>query len=131
MGKRIDPKDAEQSFISRGLKPIVPFPGTRERWKSRCMKCGAEVSPFYTSVVLRNLGGCKYCGVEKSKLGKLPSDIRKANAILQEKKLVLLTPYEGVKAKSLLECQLCRRVHRTTIDGLFDGFSFGFFTFGS
>lgn len=116
MGKRLDPVEAKKAFIKRGLIPSEPFPGARERWRSVCVECGKEVKPFYSSVVLRNLGGCKFCGVEKSKLAKRPSDIRKANAILVRKSLALLTTYEGVKAKSLLECQLCGKVHRSTID---------------
>ena len=82
MGKPIDPQDARKKFLEAGLKPLEPFPGAKYRWKSECLSCKSSVEPWYTSVANKGLGGCKYCGVEKSKNGKRGSDLRKAHAIL-------------------------------------------------
>lgn len=42
------------------LEPLEKYPGRHRPWKCRCIACGAEVSPHYSSVDSGN-GGCRFC----------------------------------------------------------------------
>lgn len=55
-----DPEQAKQFMIDNGIEPLVPYPGSATKWKSKCLKCGKEVAPSYGSIK-RGQGGCVYC----------------------------------------------------------------------
>ena len=56
----VDPETARTLMQSKKLEPLVPFPGSAAKWKSKCLKCGKEVSPSYNSI-RSGQGGCIYC----------------------------------------------------------------------
>ncbi len=59
-GKVVDIEDAIEIMQSAGLVPLVPYPGTLERWKCECQNCGRVVYPRYSGI--RNgQGGCRFC----------------------------------------------------------------------
>jgi hypothetical protein len=47
-------------MISKGYKPLSPFPGSHKPWESTHVLCGNIVTPEYSSINSGN-GGCKYC----------------------------------------------------------------------
>ena len=50
-GKAVYPPDAVKLFLSKGLKPIEPYPGDNKKpWKCIHLACGNEVSPKYAIV---------------------------------------------------------------------------------
>jgi hypothetical protein len=59
-GNYIDPTEAESFMISKGYKPLIPFPGSHKSWESIHVLCGNIVNPEYSSINSGN-GGCKYC----------------------------------------------------------------------
>lgn len=60
-GKIVPPHLAEALMRESKLEPLEPYPGGREPWKCRCLRCHKEVFPKYADI--RNGdGGCKYCG---------------------------------------------------------------------
>lgn len=61
-GVVIDPDTARDIMIERGLQPLEPYPGVRERWKCQCMNpaCRAVVYPTLGSVNSRGTG-CSEC----------------------------------------------------------------------
>lgn len=59
-GHYVDPIDAKAFFISRGLTPLVEYPGASTGWKSIHNVCGREVSPYYGYVKSGGIG-CNYC----------------------------------------------------------------------
>jgi recombinational DNA repair protein (RecF pathway) len=62
-GLAVVPEEAEQLFLSKGLKPLVPYPGGNKKpWKSIHLKCGRTVSPNYNIIQTGESGGCKHCG---------------------------------------------------------------------
>lgn len=63
--KRIDHDVAVAVFRAAGLEPLEPYRNSRTHWRSRCMGCGAVVSPAYTQVAYGRYGGCKTCGYRK------------------------------------------------------------------
>jgi len=62
--KYIDPEDAIAIMIKAKLEPLVPYPGSQEPWLCKCLRCGREVQPAYTSIQGRGKG-CVYCGGKK------------------------------------------------------------------
>ncbi|MFF4126791.1 hypothetical protein ACFYYP_24960 [Microbispora rosea] len=60
--KTIDPSDAKQAMIERGVWPIEKFRNTSDKWLCVCMECGEFVTPRYNSVVHKGNGGCAPCG---------------------------------------------------------------------
>ena len=59
-GNYIDPTEAENFMISKGYKPLIPFPGSHKSWESIHVLCGNTVTPEFSSIKSGN-GGCKYC----------------------------------------------------------------------
>lgn len=61
---RISESEAISTMRAANLEPLVPYPGARTAWKSRCTVCGTIGHPWLSSI--RNeVGGCKPCGVAK------------------------------------------------------------------
>lgn len=48
--KYIDPEDAIAIMIQAKLEPLVPYPGSQVAWKCKCLRCGREVQPAYTTI---------------------------------------------------------------------------------
>ncbi len=59
-GTYVDPIEAKQFFISRGLIPKVEYPGANTGWKSIHEVCGNEVSPYFRYVKSGGIG-CNFC----------------------------------------------------------------------
>ncbi|MEI6039196.1 MAG: GIY-YIG nuclease family protein [Actinomycetes bacterium] len=98
-GKAVEPLEAEVVMRNANLEPLVPYPGARKHWKSKCMRCNRIVSPTYGDVRIGE-GGCKYCG-------KKYVDPDEARALMISKGLIPQVPYPGssVGWKSL--CAKC------------------------
>ena len=56
---RVHPDEAVDLMIEAGLQPIGPYTNADDAWLCRCLTCGHEVAPSYTTV--RAGGGCRYC----------------------------------------------------------------------
>ena len=88
-GHAVMPEEAEQLFLSKGLKPLVPYPGGNKiPWKSIHLNCGRTVSPKYNIIQTGESGGCKHCGQ-----GYVDPD--KAFQFFLSKDLQPLVPYPG------------------------------------
>ena len=97
MAKKLDPKVAEAVMLKAGLKPLEPYKGSKEPWKSIHIECGEVVRPSYGSVAMGN-GGCRNCGNLKSTLATMtPENI--AQEIMIEAGLKPLEPFKGVSKK--------------------------------
>ena len=57
---KLDEKEAEEFFISKGLRPIEPYSSSAKPWLSVHIPCGNKVSPTWGSVQ-QGSGGCMYC----------------------------------------------------------------------
>jgi recombinational DNA repair protein (RecF pathway) len=55
------PEEATKVMINAKLKPLEPFPGSKNPWRCECLRCGEVVTPVYGNVNQGD-GGCKYCG---------------------------------------------------------------------
>jgi hypothetical protein len=55
-------EEALAAFRARALEPVDPiFPGTKRGWRSRCLRCGNEVSPKLAHLRSGASKGCRYC----------------------------------------------------------------------
>lgn len=46
-------------MMSVGLRPLDPYPGSRGRWKCKCLTCDSVVHPTLDNV--KNGSGCRIC----------------------------------------------------------------------
>ena len=60
-GNAVHESEAIDLMTSKGLSPLVEFPGANMPWRCIHSECGKEVSPTYSSV-RSGQGGCKFCG---------------------------------------------------------------------
>ena len=97
----LNPELAREFMISRGVKPITPFPGSAAKWPSVCLECGKEVSPNYNSIK-RGQGGCIYCA-------GLIVDPIEAREFFEKNDLVPLVDYPGAGKPWKSIHQVCGR----------------------
>jgi len=63
-GRKVDAGTARDFALSRGLKPLTPYPGATKRWKVNCLKCGRDSTVSWVTLQLRRAGaGCSSCTV--------------------------------------------------------------------
>jgi hypothetical protein len=88
-GKAVYPPDAVKLFLSKGLKPLVPYPGDNKiPWKCVHIACGNEVSPKYGIVARGESMGCHYCSDQFV-------DPQEAYQFFVSRDLQPLVPYPG------------------------------------
>ena len=59
-GHKVDARDAKKLMLENGLKPLEPFPGSKNKWKCKCESCKRIVTPMYASIQ-SGQGGCRFC----------------------------------------------------------------------
>jgi hypothetical protein len=114
----VDPQDAFNLMMEAGLKPLVPYPGARPKWKCRCMRCGMLTFPHYESIMAGG-GGCINCSrskvkktpnVNRYKKGSATRTLNEDQAIARMRKAGVdpLTPYPGGNSLPWLsKCMKC------------------------
>lgn len=71
IGNKVDSKDAMELMNLNNVMPLVPFPGARIAWKSKCKICKNIISPQYSSIK-SGQGACRFCakwGIDYSAKG--------------------------------------------------------------
>lgn len=59
--KPVNPNEAITLMKAAGVEPLEPYPGYSAKWKVRCMRCGRESTPMYSSIA-KGQGACFRCG---------------------------------------------------------------------
>jgi hypothetical protein len=57
---KVDLKDVNRLMKQLKLKPLVKYPGGKNPWKCKCLKCGNIVYPHYGDLT-QGQGGCSNC----------------------------------------------------------------------
>jgi hypothetical protein len=97
-------------MITAGLMPLEDFKHKDSPWKSKCLKCGKEVSPRFGSI--RNgQGGCKYCA------GRY-LDEHDAIEAMTKAGFKPLVPYPGSQLPWKSECETCGKVSSPTLSNI-------------
>ena len=123
--KKVDVEEAIQFMKSKGLKPLVDFPGAKRQWPCECMICGGKCNPSYGILKTgKQKSGCWRCSSNPVKWSKLSSDERKSRiastskrrfyadqalAIITALNLEPLEPFKGLDAKWRCRCLVCNK----------------------
>ena len=106
----VDAKSAWRVMVKQGkVRPLCQYPGNNRPWKSRCLKCAAEVTPTYSSVASMGRGGCKYCGAKKRASTRTTPE-SKAREILIAGGATPLEPFVDTKTPWKSRCNACSAV---------------------
>ena len=100
-GRKVDAVDAVKIMNEAGLKPLEPYRSANLNWKSKCIKCGAIVSPTFGNIS-RGQGGCGYCA-------RTIVDPKKAEKLMLAAGLKPMEPYTKNDAKWRCKCLVCGR----------------------
>jgi hypothetical protein len=84
-GKKTHPDDAVKIMKKAGLEPLVPYPGSNTKWKSKHRACGEIVYPMLNWIV-QGEGGCQACGYLENKKKQL-GDSKAAKAFFLSKQI--------------------------------------------
>jgi hypothetical protein len=105
MGKRLDPKVAEEVMLKAGLQPLEPYAGAHTEWKCKCLICGSIVTPRYATVQSKG-AGCKTCRYKKIREHHVFrfEDVVKVVELRGGK--ILSTEYKNSEAPMDFECSL-------------------------
>lgn len=114
-GALVDPADALALFEEKGLRPLVPYPGSaRIGWLSECLVCGEKPSPAYTSLVIGQSAGCGYCS------GRAVNP-ESALRIMEENGFDPIGPYPGSQVPWKSTCRTCGNTPSPTYSGVNNG----------
>jgi|1048.fasta_scaffold34989_2 hypothetical protein len=91
-------------FMDAGLMPLEDFKGVNYKWESKCMKCGALVSPRFADVKGGN-GGCKPCSLTPSS-----ETVTKAIEVMRNSFLEPLVPYKNSTSPWECKCMKCGEI---------------------
>jgi recombinational DNA repair protein (RecF pathway) len=100
-GKKVDPQEAFNFMVSKGLQPLEKYKRADGPWKCRCIKCLKTVTPKFSSVQ-QGQGGCIYCAGKKV-------DPEDAIALFLENNLKPLEPFSHTDKKWKSQCLKCNR----------------------
>ena len=101
-GKKVDPQEAFDFMVTKGLTPLDQYKRADSQWKCRCIKCLKVVTPTYSSVS-QGQSGCVYCSGKKV-------DPQDAISLFLENNLKPLVAYKTTDTKWKSECMKCGRI---------------------
>ena len=94
-------------MLSKGVRPLVPYPGANKPWQCQCLKCGATVTPRYQTVVKMGKGGCNPCAKRNAAHKSKVEASKRAHQRAKELNLLPLDEYPGAHENWTLECLIC------------------------
>jgi hypothetical protein len=109
----VDAEDAIQVMRKAKFEPLVPYPGSQKPWKCKCLRCGKEVQPAYTSIV-SGQKGCVYCGGKKV-------DPQEAFDFMLSKDLEPLEQYKRADGRWKCRCMKCSKIVTPTYSAVSQG----------
>ena len=106
---------------SRGVTPLVPYPGANTKWECECQRCESIVYPRYSTVVSAGKGGCNICA--KKDAAALRQKATEKLALQQADRLGLkpLIKYPGAHKLWRLECKKCGEITEKMAHGVTQG----------
>ncbi len=105
LGRRLDEREVLATMHVARLDPIEPYPGADLPWRCRCMNCGREVSPRWSTV--KDNGRCAYCSQNRV-------DPAHAVATMRLAGLETMEDFPGAHVGWRCKCEVCGRTSRPT-----------------
>jgi recombinational DNA repair protein (RecF pathway) len=109
----VDAEDAILLMRKAKLEPLETFPGANKPWRCKCLRCGRNVQPAYTSIQ-SGQKGCVYCGGKKV-------DPQAAFDFMVSKGLTPLEPYKRADGQWKCRCIKCLKLVTPTYSTLKQG----------
>ncbi len=104
-GKKTNFDEVIAIMRNASLEPLEPYVTSQSKWKCKCLKCGATVSPKY-SQIKQGYGGCMACA-RAEQIGRGRLDEAAAVSIMRGKNLEPMEPYPGAMVKWKSKCLDC------------------------
>lgn len=95
------------------LEPLVPFPGAKTGWKSKCLVCQRVVTPDWSHVKNRN-SGCAFCSKKR-----VPKD--ELVLLLKENQIKPIDVFVNGKTPWKSKCLKCKRIIYIRINDIRSG----------
>jgi len=106
--RRLTDAETRPVMLATGVEPLVPYPGARKPWLSRCYVCRIEVSPRYNHVQ-QGRGGCYRCAAAASgKAQRIPE--AEAVELMLKAGVEPLEPYSGNRIPWRCQCKVCGNI---------------------
>jgi hypothetical protein len=102
-------------FMDAGLMPLEDFKGVNSKWESKCMKCGAIVSPRFADIQGGG-GGCKPCSL-------IPSEekVNEAIEIMRKSNLEPIKPFANSSSPWECKCMKCGEIVTPSLQNIKKG----------
>jgi hypothetical protein len=109
-GTAVDVSLALRHMKNLKLEPLVPFPGARVGWKSKCLVCQRVVSPDWSHVKNRT-SGCAYCSKKR---------VQKEEIILllKEQRIKPIDTYVNGRTPWKSKCLKCKKIIYVRVEGM-------------
>jgi len=104
--RRKTQEEAVADMIERGAEPLETYPGAHVRWRCRCMSCGEEYTPTYSSV-MSGRGTCRGACMSEKIAASKRLDGKLAAARMIERGARPLVPYPGAAVAWHCICLTC------------------------
>jgi len=103
----VDETFARQAMIKLGkVVPLVEYPGNAKPWRCRCLRCGSEVTPVYSSVVSSGRSGCKFCGKKEGAKTRTTPANQAINEMIKNG-ATPIAPFTNTKTPWKSKCNNC------------------------
>lgn len=110
---------AARRLIATGAKPLVPYPGVSEPWKSECLSCGEEITPTLSSAERQS--PCKYCARRAIVEKRLAESRPRAEAQFRKSGFEPLGEFKGFTRPWKARCLKCGEVSAPAAKWLAEG----------
>jgi hypothetical protein len=98
---------ASQAMIKIGkVVPLIEYPGNAKPWRCRCIRCGSEVTPVYSSVVSSGRGGCRFCGKKEGAKTRTTPAIQAVKEMIKNG-ATPIAPFTNTKTPWKSKCNNC------------------------
>ena len=120
MGKKVDSRVAEKIMLNAGWKPLEPYQGAQNKWRSECTTCGNIDFPRLSNV--KKGTGCKICGSarggEKNKLSE-----KQLLEVMIKADLEPIDSYKNYGSKWKSRCLKCNQIVYPSFSNIAKGHS--------
>lgn len=120
MPRQIDPQEAAEVMRRAGVEPLEPYPGARVGWRVRCLTCGSENRPHYSSVK-KGTGACNSCARRVTAEKQRVAGYETSRTKLRESGWDLLTSLEDYRSQKRpveVRCLRCLNTRSGVPDSL-------------
>lgn len=118
-GQRLSHQQASGVMVAADLEPLEDYPGSKERWRCRCTRCGTEVDARLDSVRAGSRS-CETCAL-LSRRAALRTPHAEAVAVMRAAGLEPLEDYPGSGAPWRCRCLACGTEATRRLNGVRSG----------